>query len=100
MKSLKRLNNLTCRFRKCSNSIFLIFFACILVSSVPTWFKSMSIEKGSPKDIRISATKALIDKLLLEKLPLAGIARVVDVSDQQSYWAIQLYLETTSVPTR
>ena len=27
------------------------------------------------------ATKALIDKLLLEKLPLAGIARVVDVSE-------------------
>ena len=26
-------------------------------------------------------TKALIDKLLLEKLPLAGIARVVDVSE-------------------
>lgn len=28
-----------------------------------------------------AATKALIDKLLLEKLPLAGIARVVDVSE-------------------
>ena len=27
------------------------------------------------------ATKALIDKPLLEKLPLAGIARVVDVSE-------------------
>ena len=27
------------------------------------------------------ATKALIDKLLLEKLPLAGIARVVGVSE-------------------
>lgn len=27
------------------------------------------------------ATKALIDKLLLEKIPLAGIARVVDVSE-------------------
>ncbi|MEL6232702.1 MAG: hypothetical protein AAFR24_22580 [Cyanobacteria bacterium J06627_3] len=27
------------------------------------------------------ATKTLIDKLLLEKLPLAGIARVVDVSE-------------------
>lgn len=26
-------------------------------------------------------TKALIDKLLLEKIPLAGIARVVDVSE-------------------
>ena len=26
-------------------------------------------------------TKALIDKLLLEKLPLAGIARVVEVSE-------------------
>ena len=26
-------------------------------------------------------TKALIDKLLLEKLPLAGIARVVKVSE-------------------
>ena len=27
------------------------------------------------------ATKTLIDKLLLEKMPLAGIARVVDVSE-------------------
>ncbi|MGF1481015.1 MAG: hypothetical protein ACFB4I_16285 [Cyanophyceae cyanobacterium] len=27
------------------------------------------------------ATKALMDKLLLEKLPLAGIARVVEVSE-------------------
>lgn len=27
------------------------------------------------------ATKALIDKLLLEKIPLAGIARVCDVSE-------------------
>jgi len=27
------------------------------------------------------ATKQLIDKLLLEKLPLAGIARVTDVSE-------------------
>ena len=27
------------------------------------------------------ATKTLIDKLLLEKIPLAGIARVVDVSE-------------------
>ena len=26
-------------------------------------------------------TKALIDKLLLEKIPLAGIARVTDVSE-------------------
>jgi len=26
-------------------------------------------------------TKALIDKLLLEKTPLAGIARVVDISE-------------------
>ena len=26
-------------------------------------------------------TKALIDKLLLEKLPLAGIARVVEVAE-------------------
>jgi transposase-like protein len=33
------------------------------------------------------ATKALIDKLLLEKIPLAGIARVVGVSEPwlQSY---------------
>jgi len=33
------------------------------------------------------ATKTLIDKLLLEKIPLAGIARVVDVSEPwlQSY---------------
>ena len=33
------------------------------------------------------ATKELIDKLLLEKLPLAGIARVADVSEPwlQSY---------------
>lgn len=32
-------------------------------------------------------TKTLIDKLLLEKIPLAGIARVVDVSEPwlQSY---------------
>jgi transposase-like protein len=33
------------------------------------------------------ATKTLIDKLLLEKIPLAGIARVADVSEPwlQSY---------------
>jgi len=33
------------------------------------------------------ATKTLIDKLLLEKIPLAGITRVVDVSEPwlQSY---------------
>jgi AraC-like DNA-binding protein len=33
------------------------------------------------------ATKALIDKLLLEKIPLAGIARVAGVSEPwlQSY---------------
>lgn len=33
------------------------------------------------------ATKTLIDKLLLEKIPLAGIARVADVSELwlQSY---------------
>lgn len=36
------------------------------------------------------ATKALIDKLLLEKLPLAGIARVVDVSEP---W-LQQYVNT------
>jgi insertion element IS1 protein InsB len=36
----------------------------------------------APKQKLISqATKELIDKLLLEKLPLAGIARVCDVSD-------------------
>ena len=35
-----------------------------------------------PQNKRIDdATKLLIDKLLLEKLPLAGIARVVDVSE-------------------
>ena len=36
----------------------------------------------NPTQKRISEeTKALIDKLLLEKLPLAGIARVADVSE-------------------
>lgn len=36
----------------------------------------------SPKNTRISDhTKELIDKLLLEKIPLAGIARVLDVSE-------------------
>jgi len=42
----------------------------------------------SPKWRKVSEdTKALIDKLLLEKLPLAGIARVVEVSEPwlQSY---------------
>ncbi len=42
----------------------------------------------NPKHPAISdETKALIDKLLLEKLPLAGIARVTDVSETwlQSY---------------
>jgi transposase-like protein len=35
-----------------------------------------------PQQKRIDpATKALIDKLLLEKIPLAGIARVCDVSE-------------------
>jgi transposase-like protein len=35
-----------------------------------------------PQQKRIDPhTKALIDKLLLEKLPLAGIARVCDVSE-------------------
>ena len=44
------------------------------------------------------ATKALIDKLLLEKLPLAGIARVVDVSEP---W-LQQYVNAKyeSVPRR
>ncbi len=37
----------------------------------------------NPQNQRISdATKALIDKLLLEKLPLAGIARVTGVSER------------------
>ena len=36
----------------------------------------------NPTQKRISKeTKGLIDKLLLEKLPLAGIARVADVSE-------------------
>jgi insertion element IS1 protein InsB len=42
----------------------------------------------NPTQKRISEeTKELIDKLLLEKLPLAGIARVCDVSERwlQSY---------------
>jgi transposase-like protein len=35
-----------------------------------------------PQQKRInSQTKALMDKLLLERLPLAGIARVCDVSE-------------------
>ena len=41
-----------------------------------------------PQNKRIDlATKTLIDKLLLEKIPLAGIARVVGVSEPwlQSY---------------
>ncbi|MEO0804163.1 MAG: IS1 family transposase, partial [Cyanobacteria bacterium J06642_2] len=37
---------------------------------------------GNPKNKRIAqSTKDLIDKLLLEKIPLAGIARVCDVSE-------------------
>lgn len=43
---------------------------------------------ADPQDRRISdATKALIDKLLLERLSLAGIARAVGVSERwlQSY---------------
>ncbi len=42
----------------------------------------------NPKQQRISdETKALIDKLLLERIPLAGIARVTGVSERwlQSY---------------
>jgi insertion element IS1 protein InsB len=36
----------------------------------------------APKQKRIAqATQELIDKLLLEKMPLAGIARVCDVSE-------------------
>ena len=36
----------------------------------------------NPQQKRISQeTKALVDKLLLEKIPLAGIARVVGVSE-------------------
>jgi insertion element IS1 protein InsB len=42
----------------------------------------------NPEQKRISEeTKVLIDKLLLERIPLAGIARVCDVSERwlQSY---------------
>ncbi len=46
-------------------------------------------------------TKALINKLLLEKLPLAGIARVADVSEpwlqgyvNQKYEAVPKRIET------
>ena len=46
--------------------------------------------KDPQKNIIDEATKALIDKLLLEKLPLAGIARVVDVSEP---W-LQQYVNT------
>jgi transposase-like protein len=36
----------------------------------------------APKQKLISqTTKALVDKLLLEKIPLAGIARVCDISE-------------------
>ena len=51
----------------------------------------------NPKNQPISQeTKELIDKLLLEKLPLAGIARVTGVSER---W-LQNYVNTlyTSVP--
>ena len=43
--------------------------------------------KDPQRKIISDETKALIDKLLLEKIPLAGIARVVDVSEVwlQSY---------------
>lgn len=34
-----------------------------------------------PNKVISDETKALVDKLLLEKIPLAGIARVVDVSE-------------------
>ena len=43
---------------------------------------------ADPQQKRVTQeTKALIDKLLLEKLPLAGIARVTEVSETwlQSY---------------
>ena len=46
----------------------------------------------NPQQKRISPeTKDLIDKLLLEKLPLAGIARVADVSEP---W-LQAYVNKT-----
>lgn len=46
----------------------------------------------NPTQKRISQeTKDLIDKLLLEKLPLAGIARVADVSEP---W-LQAYVNQT-----
>ena len=43
--------------------------------------------EGPQNKIIDQATKTLIDKLLLEKIPLAGIARVVGVSEPwlQSY---------------
>ncbi len=49
-----------------------------------------------------SETKGLIDKLLLEKLPLAGIARVADVSEpwlqgyvNQQYEAVPKQVQST-----
>ena len=44
------------------------------------------VEKGQQNQIR-AETKQLIDKLLLEKIPLAGIARVLEISETwlQSY---------------
>jgi insertion element IS1 protein InsB len=49
------------------------------------------------------ATKQLIDKLLLEKIPLAGIARVVNVSDKwlqndvnQKYASVPQFLDGPS----
>lgn len=45
----------------------------------------------SPKNKRVSVEqKRLIDKLLLERIPLAGIARVVEVSET---W-LQQYVNT------
>ena len=57
-----------------------------------------------PKQKRIDqATRTLIDKLLLEKIPLAGIARVCDVSESwlqdyvnRKYEAVPRQVKVTS----
>jgi insertion element IS1 protein InsB len=48
------------------------------------------------------ATKTLIDKLLLEKIALAGIARVVEVSEPwlQSYVNAKYQSVARSLPTK
>jgi transposase-like protein len=53
------------------------------------------VEDAQPKEIS-AETRALVDKMLLEKVPLAGIARVLGVSDT---WLHHYVHKTASSPT-